>query len=395
MRARTRVVSSSVHPVVTPRRTGSLSVHIVVRLEASSGLIGWGEISDLDCYRMTAPDVTAIDEAVRRMTVGFDPSLIAALHLRMSALLPDYRYCARTYPPFSLGSQLAAGIEMACYDLMGKDLDVPISDLLGGKVRDSFEVAYPIFTVSDDAGTAAAHLLVDECLASGMSTFRYYVGDDLDASRRFLEGVTNSYGNRISIKALDFQGRRHWKDVLRFYSSLSHLESTMPVALLESPSWREDYEGMAELRRRVEPDIGEHASSSSQMLRMLRAGAVDVFNISIQSGGMYTAKRLFNLADGGGARCLLGTTQEMSLGTAAGAHLAAVIDELAHPSDPAGPLLYTADVAVSPVQYTDGRLNVPSGPGLGIDVDEAQLVALAGDLAPWDKPAHGDGYVSH
>lgn len=351
-------------------------------------------MSDLDCYRMLMPDLGAIDQAVRRMTIGFDPALIADLHLRMAAVLPDYRYCARTYPPFTLESQLAAGIEMACYDVVGKELDVPVSDLLGGRVRDSFEVAYPIFTVSDKRGSAAAHLLIDECLAAGLTSFRYYVGVDLTWSRRFLEGVADSYGPRVSIKALDFQGRLHWKDVQRFYSSLSHLASCMPIGLLESPSWREDYDGMAELRRRVEPDVGEHASSSSQMLRMITAGAVDVFNVSVQSGGLYTAKRLFDLADSAGVRCLLGTTQEMSPGTAAGAHLGAVVAELAHPSDPVGPLLYSADVAVSPVAYVDGRMQVPNGPGLGIDVDEAQLTELKGALAQWERPAHGEWYVS-
>ena len=50
--------------------------------------------------------------------------------------MPTYLRYANTYPPFQLASQIAAGVEMALYDLAGKALDTPVYNLLGGKVRD-------------------------------------------------------------------------------------------------------------------------------------------------------------------------------------------------------------------------------------------------------------------
>jgi hypothetical protein len=55
---------------------------------------------------------------------------------------------------------------------------------------------------------------------------------------------------------------------------------------------------------------------------MIKAGAVDIFNVTHQSGGMWGAARLFALADAAGLQCLISTTQEMSIGTAAVAHRA-------------------------------------------------------------------------
>jgi len=389
----TRVVAAQVHPIVTRRATGTISSHLLIRLDTDDGVTGWGEVSDLDCYRATMPDVAAVGEAVTRVAVGHDPTALVALHERMSSFFPDYRYCARTYPPFTLESQLAAGIELACFDITGKRLGVPVSDLLGGRVRDEIEIAYPIFTVTDADDAQRAHELVRSHRRDGRSTFRYYVGTDLAASRSFLHELAAG-GDGVVVKALDFQGRLPWKEVLRFVRSLEDATTILSIGLVESAAQHEDYEGMATLRRAIDLDVVEHASSTAQLLRMIGAGAVDAVNVGVQSGGILPAKRLFDLADAAGLGCLLGTTQELSIATAAGAHLAAVVPGLTHPSDPVGPLLYLDDVTAAPVVYDGSRMVVPTGPGLGIDVDESLVERLAGDLVEWDRPAHGAHYVS-
>jgi muconate cycloisomerase len=343
---------------------------------------------------MVMPDVDALASAVRRVTVGFDPANVVALHRRLAAYLLDYRTCVRNYPPFTLESQFAAGVEMACLDAAARRLDVPVSDLLGGRLRDDFEVAYPIFTVDDDNASETALALVEDCRASGLSTFRYYVGSDLERSAAFLGRLADRHGSHIVIKALDFQGRTDWKQSRSFFASIADVASALSVRVLESAARTEDYRGLAELRRSLNVDIAEHVSSTSQMMRMIRADAVDVFNICAQSGGLLPAKRMFDVAAAAGVRCMLGTTQETSVGTAAGAQLAASVDGLAHPCDPVGPLLYTADVVHKPIAFNGGLLRVPDGPGLGVEVDIEALERLAGSLVQWERPAHGADYVS-
>ena len=78
--------------------------------------------------------------------------------------------------------------------------------------------------------------------------------------------------------------------------------------------------------------------------------------------------------------CLIGTTQELSIGTAAQAHLAAAMPNLTHPSDPTGPLLYVEDVVQEPVRYVQGHLLVPQGIGLGVALDDEKLAELRRDL---------------
>jgi muconate cycloisomerase len=76
------------------------------------------------------------------------------------------------------------------------------------------------------------------------------------------------------------------------------------------------------------------------------------------------------------------TTQELNLGTAAVAHLAAAARVRDYPCDNTGPRLYIDDVVAAPVRYQAGYLHVPKGPGLGLEVDEARVEALSG-AAQW------------
>lgn len=394
MRRADLVVAADVRSIATPRHTGTISVHLLVRVETRSGIVGWGEAADLDCYRMTMPDVGAVADGVRRVTVGFDPLRLVDLHRRLTATLLDYRRCVRNYPPFTFESQLAAGVEMACLDAAARRLDISACDLLGGRTRDEIPVAYPIFSVTDAASSNRAFDLVRTHRDAGQSMFRYYVDRNLEASRSFLAELADRHGDAVTVKALDFQGRLDWKAVHRFYASISDVADVLRIGLLESGARSEDFAGLAELRRRVDIDVAEHVSSTGQLMRLISSSAVDVVTIAAQSGGVLPARQLFDVAEAAGIGCLLGTTQETSLGTAAGAHLAASVADLAHPCDPIGPLLYTADVTRTPVTFAGGLLRVPTGPGLGVEVDDDLVDELSRPLLEWDRPAHGEHYVS-
>lgn len=378
-------------PLRTRRRTGSISVHVVVQLDTDEGLTGLGEISDLDCYRMHLPDLEALQIAVEHVVLGEDPMRQAQFHLRLFAQMPTYLRYGNTYPPFQLASQIAAGLEMAFYDLAGKALDTPVHNLLGGKVRDVIEMTYPIFPATTAEDIPLRLETVESLASEGMTRFRYYVGTDIDASERLLSAINDRFGERINMKAFDFQGHFYWKDTLRIFERLA----PYGVDVIESVSWDEDYEGMAEVRRRVPVAVSEHISSYAQAMRMIKAGAVDIFNISHQSGGMWGAARLFALADAAGLQCLISTTQEMSIGTAAVAHLGATVPVLHYPGDAVGPLLYLDDVVVEPLRFEGPRLVIPDGPGLGVALDPDRLEALRGSLIEWDHPAHGAAYLNN
>jgi muconate cycloisomerase len=136
---------------------------------------------------------------------------------------------------------------------------------------------------------------------------------------------------------------------------------------------RHDVRGMAEVRRQLGVPISEHLGSYAQINQYRDADAIDLCNISTCGQGISRCKALFDFAQGTGLRALHGTTQELSIGTAAAAHVCATVERVDMPCDPAGPILYTEDCTAKPVRYEDSCLLVPDGPGLGVEVDEDQL----------------------
>ena len=76
-----------------------------------------------------------------------------------------------------------------------------------------------------------------------------------------------------------------------------------------------------------------------------------------------------------GLKCLIGTDQESTLGTAAQVHVGAAMPNLELPCDPMGPVLYVDSPAREHVRAEESHLYAPEGPGLGIELDEAVIAA--------------------
>jgi muconate cycloisomerase len=215
---------------------------------------------------------------------------------------------------------------------------------------------------------------VDEKLRQGFDVIRFYVGTNPEADLAFMAAFADRFAGRVRIKSLDFSNLLGWREALQ---ATERLTAITEVMLVESVALRGDIEGLAEFRRRSVLPVSEHAHGQRHAWQLLHLGAVDILNLSpYVLGGMRPTIRAAAMAEAAGASVLLGTTQELGLGTAAVAHVGAVLPALPFPSDNVGPRLYTADVATPPVEYVDGHLVVPTGPGLGPSVDPTLLESL-------------------
>ena len=118
------------------------------------------------------------------------------------------------------------------------------------------------------------------------------------------------------------------------------------------------------------------STTETQAIAFAEGQAVDIFNIATCHQGIKRARQIFAIAQATGISTLIGTTQELSIGTSAQAHLGASVSNLDYPGDAAGAQLYIDDVVKHRVQYENGYLLVPKGPGLGMELDESQLQKL-------------------
>jgi muconate cycloisomerase len=112
-------------------------------------------------------------------------------------------------------------------------------------------------------------------------------------------------------------------------------------------------------------------------MAIVRAGAADVLSIYVgKGGGIGPARKIAAVAESAGLTCTVGSNLELGIASAAMAHLAAAstgIGAEEFPCDILGPLAYEHDLLVEPIEFRDGAVRVPSGPGLGVTLDEEML----------------------
>jgi muconate cycloisomerase len=347
-----KVTNVKLYPIQTPRETGAISKHLIIKLQTDEGLVGLGEMSDLD----TLPDVKNLESQLNQSLIGLDVFNSEQLDAQMNK-----------FPMFA-----SVGFELAILDLRGKAFNLPVYQLLGGAYRNKIRVCYPIFPARDQAEAQANVERVGRILEKhGFDLFRYYGGVNLDADESFLKGVKDRYGDKAHFKSLDLSGRLDWKTAIEVIKRFE----PYGFMLVESPC--RDAEGKARVREAVSLPISEHVGSFPQALEFAQKKAVDIFNVAVVSRGLRFAKKIFALAEALGLKMLIGTTQELSIGTSAQAQLGASVPNLEYPSDPAGGRLYLEDVVKERVKYENGYLLVPQGPGLGMEIDEDKLKTLA------------------
>jgi muconate cycloisomerase len=359
------------YPVTTPRLYGEPSQHIIVRLEASDGSTGWGEISDVSHLPAMQPDVKDLEGCLQVLVAGRSIADVNAIEDLMLANFPGTRF-------YGKACLVRAGVSIAIHDLKARFFGMTLAELLGGARRARIPICYPIFRMKSRDDVADRLRLVSEQFDAGFDQFRFYFGFDTDADVELLEGLCGKFGDRITLTSLDGSGLFTLPAFLRAYRRLARFR----FESVESPVDRDDVETIAEARRAIGHPVSEHVRSPEYAVRLIRRRAVDIFNISVTvAGGIQGMLRLFALADAANLECLVGTTQELSIATAAQAHVAAAAPRLDYASDPVGPRLYHADVVREPVRYGGGCLLLPSGPGLGVEPDMKKIEAISAPLS--------------
>ena len=123
------------------------------------------------------------------------------------------------------------------------------------------------------------------------------------------------------------------------------------------------------------PIAADEAVFSMQDISLLALNrAVDIIAIyALKPGGILRGHDAITLSTAMGMDCFIGSYLELGVGTAAGTHLSAAIPNLKYPCYMFGPLKYEHDVLQEPLKIKDGKIEVPNGPGLGIELDEEML----------------------
>ena len=267
--------------------------------------------------------------------------------------------------PFDyINAGLPVGLMGALYDLMGKHLEIPAYKLMGQKVRDRVPVAAWTRTASPEDLAAEVRRAVDE----GYMIFKMHTCEHFDVyeQNRAVEEVAPS-GFKMHY---DFNHNRSPADVSRI---IEHLEKSPVVGVIEDPLVWRDVDGWRRLREKTSIPLLMHVPQLGGGPEIV-LGCADLYMLGEHGIGM-SLKRGFVCAEAN-----VSTVIQLTGGTLSKAmalHLGAVIPNVSHSVNLDDQ--YGEDVTGGRIEVEDGSSPVPEGPGLGVEVDEEELVRIAGN----------------
>jgi muconate cycloisomerase len=267
-------------------------------------------------------------------------------------------------------------VETALLDAAGKRLGVPVSELIGGgRVRDTLPVAWTLASGDTGRDIEEAERMLD---AGRHSIFKLKIGKrPVREDAAHVAAIKRALGERASVRV---DVNQAWDEAAAELGM--RLLSDAGVDLVEQPTPRHAVGLMARLTaRHAIPIMADEALRGvREAFALASAAAARIFAVKIaQSGGLFAARDVAQIAHAADIGLYGGTMLEAGVGTAASAHLVSTFPSLAWGTELFGPLLLTEEILAEPLVYENYELKVPSGPGLGVVLDEDRVAFLRRD----------------
>jgi len=331
--------------------------NVLVRVEMNDGIRGWGEAASAPT--MTGETSESMVAAIRYLAPlleGMPSDDIAAAMKRADCYL--------------YGNHAAkSAVEMALYDALGHATAKPVYDLLGSKRRNRIPALRLI-------GTGSADGDIDEAIrkkTEGYVAFKIKVGvaaplADAERTRR----VCDALGNGGLLTCADANQGWSVADAITYVRAIADTA----IEFFEQPVAGDDLEGMAEVARASRVSIGcdEGVHDVKDLRRHHEAAAAKGGSLkTIKLGGMKPVYDAATLCETLGMKVnLAGKMGESGVATAAVLQLAASVPALDWGVSLTNQYL-ADDILMEPLGFAKGHAEVPAGPGLGIEVDEAKV----------------------
>ncbi|MGI9602356.1 MAG: mandelate racemase/muconate lactonizing enzyme family protein [Acidimicrobiales bacterium] len=350
---------------------------VFVKLTSDDGIVGYGE-----AYGATlrAPVMAAaIEDVADHHLIGEDPFHIERFWRRA------YSRGFTQRPDVTLQAAMSA-LEMACWDIIGKAVDKPVYELLGGRVHDALRAYTYLYPEPGDPtdvylDPAMAAARAAEEVDRGFTAIKFDPAGPytamgghqpslarIDLSVQFLAAIREAVGTRADL-LFGTHGQFTSSGAIRL---ARHLEPYDPL-WFEEPVPPDNVAEMAKVAHQTSIPVatGERLTTKTEFARILEAKAASILQPNLgRAGGLLEGKKIAAIAEAFGAQiaphCYCGP-----IVAAANAHLAATSPNfliLECIRDWSG---FHAELLEQPLQIDDGYLVLPTGAGLGVTLNES------------------------
>ncbi len=381
--AESPIASAELRRVSLPLRrqhkwTGStepIGGYVLVKVADEDGLVGWGEApvlkdwgGDFGRYFGETPGTTisVTSQYLAPAIRGCIPGEIAEIHDRMSRAIKGFPYAK-------------AALELASYDLAGKQCGLPVHRLLGGALRRRIPVTHSIGLIGfEDAEREAV-----QATREGIRTIKIKVGVEPDRDVEMVRRVRETVGPQIALCVDANCGYRTVGEAVRTFRRME------PSNLVYFEQPVEGIERLAQVARAIDVPVmaDESAWNAHDVIQIAERRAAQMVSIyTTKPGGLYRAIEVAAVARAAGIICNVNGSVETGIGNLANLQLAAAAAPIVlscvvpvstpaqaqSPGNVAG-IYYKDDLIAHAMRLVDGAIDLPSGVGMGIPADEAKI----------------------
>lgn len=377
-----KVAAVTVTPVNVPYKHREVSSQVsrdgvtdlIVRIETDDGVVGWGEA----CSGADARSVEAALHAMIPMVIGRDPWEHEAIRADL------YQYGLWQFRP-TTGNYAWPGLDMALWDICGKQARQPLYRLLGGEVRR--DVSYFYYLARGDRESLATQC--GDGLTKGFETFYVKLGLDEVDDITIVGWIREAIGPGPRLR-IDANGAWSIAQATRMLRRLAEYD----IDFVEQPVRDHPVARLAELRERVPMAVAANEGlwTEAEAFERIIAAQADVYCFSpYWTGSLASFQRMAHVAWLQGLQVCKHSHGELGIAAAAAQHVLLTLPNVVEGNQQTAYMM-TGDILTEPIPISAGpRWGLPEGAGLGIDVDQDALAEAAeryqvdGQFLPYDR----------
>jgi len=335
-----------------------VSCYVVVRVSTDADVDGVGEATVTP--RWSGETVwgakAIIDHVLAPLLIDRDPRDIETLDAIMADAVAG-NWFARS------------AIEMACWDIRGKDEGRPVYELLGGAARPlSIRCRFSMGAYEPQRAARRAAELVEE----GFKTIKIKVGRNIEQDVERVRIVRDVIGPEREIV---IDANTGW-DAPTAIEAVGRMDDlNLNVALFEQPTTNGDFAALAEVRRSIRPQVmaDDIVFDLVDARECIRNEAADVISLYPgKNGGILRTKEIVEFCAEHGVPCSIGSNLEWDIASAAMCHTVVAcsnMDVETYPGDILGPEYHEFPIVHDPLTIEGPVISITDRPGLGVDVD--------------------------
>jgi galactonate dehydratase len=367
---------------------------IFVKVETDvDGLYGWGEAT----LEWKTKGVVGAIEDVSRLLIGEDPRRIEHLYQIM---------CRQYFWRVGIeGMTAISGIEQALWDIKGKWLNVPVYELLGGRVRDRVRVYTHLgggqmkgmYESSEPQEFAERALAVKEAGYTGLKFMAVPRTEPVEGpqSVRYAESLVRAVREAVGPE-VDLMVDLHARTLPPMAIQYCHAFEPYGLLFFEEPCPTEDIEATAQVTRqsRIPIATGERLVGRNQFRELFERRACHIIQPDLSHcGGLWEARKIAAMAETY-SMAVAPHNPNGPIATAAVVHFALATPNWLIQEAIASDVPWRNEVIINPIELVNGSIAPPTRPGLGIDVDEQAAARYPFKPEAMQRYFHPDGSVA-